>query len=430
MSKTAVKDISEVQFFDVETLKYPYETYALLREKAPVFHVPMLNMHIVTRYDLVREAIKDTETYSSSVDQFFGSAGQQQMIESAPASVQKELRAIYEKMIPQPPTLISVDEPVHTKYRSIVAHLFTVSQIRKAEDAVQKVIDETLASFSALGQAEFVTAFANPVPLRIIGDRLGIPEEERSFFDEAATAAAAGLRFNPIGPEEMVRRAELAVQLQDLLVTLIEEARVQPEEHMISILANGKLEGEDRLLTHGECVSILNQFLVAGHETTSSTFGWGMLMLCQNTDIQDQVRSDASLTKIFVEEALRLEAPVQGLPRQVTKDTELGGYPLKKGELIMLRFGAANRDESQFECAHMMDLQRPKAKAGAQLAFGSGVHFCPGAPLARQELTLGFPSLLQKMRNLRLSSNHDIPTADPSFLLRNLPELHIEWDPE
>ncbi len=428
MTNEALTDISKVQFFDVETLKHPHETYALLREKAPVFHIPMLNMHVVTRYDLVREAIKDTETFSSVVDQFFGGAANQQMIESAPENIQKELRAIYGQMLPQPGTLISVDEPIHTKYRSIVAHLFTVSQIRKAESAVQSVIDKTLDNFAKDGKAEFVTAFANPVPLRIIGDRLGIPEEERVFFDEAATAAAAGLRFNPIDGDEMVRRARLALELQGVLVRLIEEARVDPQEHMISILANGTLEGEDRQLTHGECVSILNQFLVAGHETTSSTFGWGMLMLCQDPEIQSRLRDDPSLVNIFVEEALRLESPVQGLPRKVTKDTELGGYPLKAGELIMLRFGAANRDEGQFECAHMMDLERPKAKAGAQLAFGSGVHFCPGAPLARQELTLGFPALLERMRNIRLSSDHDVPTADPSFLLRNLPELHIEWD--
>ena len=207
---------------------------------------------------------------------------------------------------------------------------------------------------------------------------------------------------------------------------LIEECRREPQENMISILANSKLEGDDRLLTHGECLSVLNQFLVAGHETTTSTFGWGMLLLCRNPEIQDVLRDDPSLVKTFVEEVLRLESPVQGLPRLVTKDTELGGHPLKAGNMIMLRYGAANRDERQFENPDELDVHRKKA--GMQMAFGSGVHFCIGAPLARQELNLGFPALLKRMGNIRLAPGHPPPEAEPSFILRNLPQLHIDYE--
>ncbi len=195
---------------------------------------------------------------------------------------------------------------------------------------------------------------------------------------------------------------------------------------MISTLANAKLEDENRHLTHGEALSILNQFLVAGHETTTSAFGWGMLILCRNPHLQDELRGDAKLIRTFVEESLRLEAPVQGLPRLVARDTELGGYPLKAGELVMLRFGAANRDERQFEKPDEVNIHREKA--GMQLAFGSGIHHCIGAPLARQELTLGYPALLERMRNIRLNEAHPAPEAEPSFLLRNLPHLHIQFE--
>ena len=190
----------------------------------------------------------------------------------------------------------------------------------------------------------------------------------------------------------MVARAQTAVDLQQFLVGIIEARRAEPREDMITILANAKLEDEDRELTHGECLSILNQFLVAGHETTSSAFGWGMLLLCQNPEVQDELRDNEKLIKTFVEEALRLEAPVQGLPRLVTKDTELGGYALPAGSMVMLRYGAANRDERQFKAPDELNIHRPKA--GSQLAFGAGVHFCIGAPLARQELNLGFATLL------------------------------------
>ena len=194
---------------------------------------------------------------------------------------------------------------------------------------------------------------------------------------------------------------------------------------MITILANAKLADEDRLLTHGECISVLNQFLVAGHETTSSAFGWGMLLLCRNPEVQDELRGNARLIKTFVEEILRLEAPVQGLPRLVTRDTELGGYPLKAGDMVMLRYGAANRDERQFEAPDELNVHRQKA--GAQLAFGAGVHFCIGAPLARQELNLGFLALLDRLENIRLAEGAR-PEAEVSFILRNLPELPITYD--
>ncbi len=426
MADPATDTVADIVLFDPETLKEPYEAYQRLRDNAPVFHIPAMNLHVVTRYDLVREAIKDTATYSSRFDGFMDTA-RRVAFDAAPEPVKAELLKLAEAMIPIPPTMLTLDEPEHTQYRSLVSKLFTVSQIRKAEDAVQAVIDETLAGFGDRRALDFMEAFAFPVPLRIIADRLGIPESERDFFDDAATAAASGLRFSPIDHDEMIRRARLGVDLQNLLVRLIEECRAAPQDNMISILANSRLEQEDRLLTHGECLSVLNQFLVAGHETTTSTFGWGMLLLCRNPAAQDQLRADPSLVKTFVEEALRLESPVQGLPRLVTRDTELGGYPLKAGELIMLRYGAANRDERQFEDADQLDLHRKKA--GMQLAFGSGVHFCIGAPLARQELTLGFPALLARMSNIRLAPDHPPPEAEPSFILRNLPELHIEFDP-
>jgi cytochrome P450 len=418
-------DVSDIQLFDVETLKDPWDAYARLRDHAPVFYVPGFDIHVVTRYDLVREVIKDTETYSSKFDSFLNRS-RELMFASAPPEAQAELIRLNDEMIQIPPTMLTLDEPEHTKYRSLVSQLFTVSQIRKAEDAVQAVIDETLETLLDRGSVDFMDAFAFPVPLRIIADRLGIPEDDRAFFDDAATAAAAGLRLSPITPEEMVRRAQLGVDLQKLLVRIIEERRADPREDMISILANSKLEAEDRYLTHGECLSILNQFLVAGHETTTSTFGWGMLLLCRNPESQRALRADPSLTRTFVEEALRLEAPVQGLPRLVTKDTELGGVELEAGKLIMIRYGAANRDGRQFENPDELDLHRKKA--GMQLAFGSGVHHCIGAPLARQELNLGFPTLLRHMSDIRLSADHPPPEAEASFILRNLPELHIDYD--
>lgn len=423
---TSADDLADIRLFDPDTLIEPYEAYQRLRDRSPVHYVPELNLHVVTRYDLVRQAIKDTETFSSRFDGFLQTA-RKLAFEAAPAEVQQELRRIEEQMIPIPPTMLTLDEPEHTKYRSLVSKLFTGSQIKKMEPHVAAIIEAAADALAARAgeDVDFMEAFAFPVPLRIISDRLGIPEQDRAFFYDAATAAAAGLRLSPVPPDEMVRRARLAVDLQRLLVRLIEARRVEPRDDMISILATSKLADEDRHLTHGEALSILNQFLVAGHETTTSTFGWGMLLLCRQPELQERLRGNEKLVRTFVEETLRLEAPVQGLPRLVTRDTELGGQRLQAGEMIMLRYGAANRDERQFERPDQVDLERQKA--GMQLAFGSGVHHCIGAPLARQELNLGFPALLKRLDDVRLAPNHPSPRAEPSFILRNLPHLVVRF---
>lgn len=414
-----------IQLFDVETLKRPYQAYRQLRDEAPVYQSPDLGLYVITRYDLVREAIRDTETFSSRYDGFLQES-RRLAFESASPEVQTELRRIDSAMIPVPPTMLTLDEPDHTRYRSLVNELFVASRIKLAQGAVQDVIDGAIADFPKQGSMDFMQAFAFPVPLAIIADRLGIPVESRPFFDDAATAAAAGLRLTPLAGEEMVRRAQLALDLQKLLVGLVEARREDPREDMISILANSRLADEDRYLSHGEILSILGQFLVAGHETTSSAFGWGMLLMCENLQLQDALENDAANIKVFVEETLRLEAPVQGLPRLVTRDTEFGGVALKAGQMVMLRYGAANRDERQFPDPDRVDLER--RKAGSQLAFGSGVHHCIGAPLARQELNLGFAALLAGGRRYRLDPAKELPEAEASFILRNLPELHVRMN--
>ena len=421
----SVQALSDIKFLDPSTLIDPYAAYQKLRDEAPIFYVEDLNMHMITRYDLVRQAINDTETFSSKYDEALGVA-QKIAFEMSPPDVQAKLGGINAEMIEVPPTMLTLDEPEHTKYRSLVAKLFTAGSVRSMEPHVQRVIDETIASFiDGPSEIDFMKAFAFPVPLRIIADRLGIPEEDREFFDDAATCAAAALRMTPLPPEEMLRRAQVALDLQKLLVRVVEARRAQPQDDMITVLANSKLEDEDRYLTHGECISVLNQFLVAGHETTTSSFGWGMLCLCKQPELQDQLRGDAGNIKTFVEEALRVETPVAGLPRVVTQDTELDGYKLKQGDLIMLRYAAANRDERQFPNPEHVDLGR--AKVGMQLAFGSGVHHCIGAPLARQELNLGWMALLDKMENMRLKPGF-VPEAEASVILRNVPELQITYD--
>lgn len=417
--------MGDVQLFDIETLKSPHAAHKRLRDEAPVYFAQELGLHVVTRYDLLREALRDPETYSNRFGDFLQEP-QRRRFEAASPETREAILAIADQLVFEPPTMLTLDRPEHTHFRTLVNELFTGSRIKRAESAVQQVIDNTVNAFAGATAIEFIARFAMPVPLKIIGDRLGVPEADRELFDRCASNAADSLRLNVYDDREMVRRMQLELDLQRLMLRIYDERCEAPRDDMISVLAGSRLQPEGRPLTHGEVSSILRQFLVAGHETTSSAFGWGMLALCERPALQEELRARPEKVRTFVEEALRRESPVQGLPRVVTRDTELGGYALKQGDLLMLRYGAANRDERAFDNPDEIDLDR--RKAGTQMAFGSGVHHCIGAPLARQELNLGFHTLLRRAGNFRLDPDKPAPEAEPSFVLRNLAHLHIRLD--
>ncbi len=418
-------DLSDIQLSSPETLIDPWETYRRLRDNAPVFRARDLGLTIVTRYDLIMEVLKDPETYSNASP--FVAEVQIQSLLAAPPDIQKELIALQADRVPQANTLLTADPPVHNRYRSQVSGLFSAGRVKKMQPYVDQIIAEAIDGFIDQDvPIDFAQNFAFPVPLRIIADRLGVPAEDRKFFDEAATAMASLLRMKTPPPDEMLRRAKQNKEFEEYMIALVEKRRIDPKEDLCSALGAARLEDEDRAFNPGEIWSILSQFLVAGHETTTSTFGFAMELLCRNPKVQDRIRGDEKLIRNFVEEALRLEAPVQGLPRLVTRDTELAGVPLKKGETLMLRYGAGNRDERQFPNPDEIDLDRPHP--GAHLSFGSGTHYCPGAPLSRQELNRGILAILDRMENFRLSTEHPAPKPEPSLILRNLPELWIEFD--
>lgn len=417
--------MNDVQLFDIETLKSPHAVHKRLRDEAPVYFARELGIHVVTRYDLLREALKDPETYSSQFGDFL-QRPQRIRFDAASPETQQAIKGIASQMVAEPPTMLTLDRPEHTEYRSLVNQLFTGSRINSAEAAVQRVIDETIDNLGGKTAIEFISELAFPIPLTIIADRLGIPPEDREVFERGAGILADALRLTMYEDAEFLARSQHELELQRLLLRIFEERRRDPREDMISILATSRLQQEDRPLTPGEASSILRQFLVAGHETTTSAFGFGMLALIERPALQVALRGNPQKIKTFVEEILRRESPVQGLPRVVTKDTELGGYDLKQGDVVMLRYGAANRDERVFEHPDDVVLDRPKA--GMQMAFGSGVHHCIGAPLARQELNLGFRSILERMENFRLDPDKPPPEAEPSFVLRNLAHLYVRFE--
>jgi cytochrome P450 len=195
---------------------------------------------------------------------------------------------------------------------------------------------------------------------------------------------------------------------------------------MLSDLVTAEIDGEQAIKIK-EVVSILQQFLVAGNETTTNLIAATMQLLLQNPDQLALVQADHGLLPNAIEEALRLEAPLCGMWRIPTRDVELGGKRIPEGSMVMVRYASANRDESVFENAEAFDVRRENAKE--HLSFGMGVHFCPGSALGREETRIGVELLLDRLPGIRLAPGNDF-SHHPNMLLRGLTRLDLEFDPK
>ena len=225
--------------------------------------------------------------------------------------------------------------------------------------------------------------------------------------------------------EEMLRSAQLVVDFQHYFAAKIEERQQQPTDDVLSDIVNSTADGE-RPMDVPECLSVISQLLVAGNETTTSTFAEGMYLLATNPDQLKQVQDNPSLIPNMVEEMLRLSTPTAQMWRIATEDTELAGVKIPKGATCMVKYMSANRDESLFRDPDKFDVTRDNLKS--QIAFGQGVHHCLGAPLARQELTGGWSVILERLTNFRLPAGQEQLEFLPSLLLHGPADLKIEFD--
>ncbi|MGE0665471.1 MAG: cytochrome P450 [Sphingomonadales bacterium] len=413
-------DLTSFNLMERETLECPFPAYRALRAQAPVYRIPQTGYFIVTRYDLVMEAVRNTEVFSSQINQ--GASGSM--------GAYPEVVELYQREgVPFASTLISADPPVHTRYRNLVNRAFTAGRVRGMQGYIQQIVDELIDGFIARGEVEFVSEFAIRLPIYIIADQLGVPRRDmQKFKDWSDASIPIGL---DIGRDAELARMKLVIEFQRYFLERIEERRAAPQDDILSDLVNARLEEEGnpegRPLNGSELLSIIQQLLVAGNETTTNALAAGMVLLIENPDQLAALRGgDDKLMRTFCEEVLRLEAPVAGLFRVTTRDTELGGAEIPAGSLVNLRWAAANRDEAVFADPDRLDVCR--RNAGAQIAFGVGVHFCVGAMLAREEMFLGFRTLLRRLANIRLADGHAPLEHHPNFILRGLKELRLSFD--
>ncbi|WP_238946681.1 cytochrome P450 [Seongchinamella unica] len=407
------RSLQDYNFFSEEVLECPFDFYRLAREEAPVYLLPGSNIYLVTRHADIRAMLKDTETFSSNFAHLLSGAGETE-----------EVRALYEGTVEPADTLLTLDPPRHRVYRSLVNKVFSARRVQQMHDYIEQIVDELIDGFIDDGECEFIAAFASPLPLMVIADQLGIDRELLPRFKVWSDSLAARLG-GMVSPEQAKDIALAVREFQQYILGVIDARRREPRDDMISDLATAEID-DGRSLSDAELISIVQQFLVAGNETTTSSLAGGMLSLIRNPQQMCLLREGPLHMANAVEEILRMETPSAGLWRAVTRDVEFNGTLIPAGAMVMLRYAAANRDERVFDDAERFDICRHNADD--HIAFGQGTHFCPGAMLARKEMIVGLGKLLERLDNIQLAEGKNDLSHWPNMVLRGLKSLHITFD--
>ena len=409
-SDTQSADSVELNLADPQVMECPYPLYKKLRDEAPAYFVEEAGFWIISRYDDCLAAIRDPKVFSSKMG-------------FRPGSVPDEVARIFneEGFGALPDTLVSNDPPSHTRYRKLVDRTFTAGRVRQMEDYMVEVVSELIDGFIAHGRLKVMNDFAIPVPMYVIADQLGVPRSDRDKFKEWSDAAVAPLGLL-ISDERKIECAKLAVNMHKYFVKVFADRRENPRGDIISDLVTKEVNGKP--LDTPELLSVLDQLLVAGNETTTSAIGASVVRLAQDPELVELLASQPDKCNNFAEEILRHESPVQGLFRMTTEDVEIGGTTIPQGSLVNLRYGSANRDEQKFECPAEFNVDRKNASS--HLAFGAGIHHCIGAQLARREIAIAVRELTTRLKDIRLV-DPDTLSHTPSVILRGLNEFEIEF---
>lgn len=296
-------------------------------------------------------------------------------------------------------SMLTVDDPDHRRLRSLVSKAFSPRYMESLRPRVQEIADELLDQVEAQGEMDLVKDYAYPLPINVISEMLGVPQEDRKQIHtwSAALAHGLGLGRREPGVEENMRA------FGEYTARLVASKRRQPADDLISQLI--AIEEEGDRLSETELVSMITLLIFAGHETTSNLIATGSLMLLDHPEQLEKLKAELSLVPSAVEELLRFNGPatIAG-PRFATEDIVLAGQSIQKGDAVIPVLKSANRDERQFDQSEELDITR---QINRHLAFGHGIHMCLGAPLARIEGDIAFTTLLKRMPNLRLSIPRD-----------------------
>lgn len=405
----------EGNVFAPETLIDPFDYYRAVHEAGiAIEHLEGMNTWVVYSYDLCSEAAAKPEVFSNDFTALMG------------READEDIQAILAEGWPDLPTLLTADHPVHTRNRKLVNLAFSAPRVNAIEADMRTKSVELIEAFADRGTCEFVEEFGVPLPVAMIAGQIGLdddPARVKRWSDAAVD------RFSQmVDHQRKLECASSLVEFQHYIKGLIDDRRANGGNDLLTDLVEARVEGETPLIDP-EIMSLMQQFMVAGNETTTSTLAGGLLQLIRNPDQMAKAKAaaggrDPKLLGNLVEEALRYETPTAGMWRIVKADTELGGMSIPAGAVMQLRYAAANRDPKRFPDPDRFDIERTNART--HLSFGKGPHMCVGNMLSRKEMVVAFDELLERLDNFAVADENAIRIL-PNILLRGVTNLPITF---
>ena len=391
-----------------EFIRDPYPHYERLRTTDPM-HLTPLGVFVASRHAEASLVMRDKRFGKEHVERTIRRYGPKIMEEPA-------FRSLSHMMLQQ-------DPPDHTRLRALVVKAFTARRVEDMRPRIQQVVDETLDRIIPQGKMDLIEDFAFRLPVTIICDMLGIPEEHRGAFYTRARVGGRILDPVPLSPEEIKEANAGSVMSAMYFQQLFELRRKNPSDDLTTQLVQAEEDGSK--LSNEELTANIILLFGAGHETTVNLIGNGLLAQHRNPDQLALLKANPNLINNAIEEFLRYDSSVQMTGRVALEDIDdLGGRKIPKGEGVLCLLGSANHDPAVYpDRPGSLDITRPNVKP---LSFGGGIHFCLGAQLARIEAEIAISTLLRRLPDLRLDDAVN-PEWRPTFVLRGLKRLPASW---
>ena len=412
----------DFSFLDPEVQDCPYDAYQVLRDQAPVYKDAETGQYVITRFEDLREVLLDTENFGNGGRRDADAEARPQLSER-----QQRMFALYkEKGWLPAPTLAARDDPDHRQMRNMFDKAFRPGKIKQLDPFVENVASRLFDAFIDDGHCDWVQQFSVPLPLIVIGRQMGVKEEDIWLIKRATDAWVR--RFGQmLSEDEELEAVEAEIEAQHYFQRVFERLREQPDDTLLSDLVNTEIPEWGRTLNDNELQSeMMSDTFVGGSETSTNAISEGVKILIEQPETWALLKSDPEkYLRVFVEEVLRLESPVQVLGRVALNDVTIHGVTIPAGASVATRYAAANRDERRFECPAEVDLDRKSPMA--HLTFGAGIHHCLGAPLARRELYYSFKTLVERIDEMWFAPGKNDFKHHPHMFLRALKELHIEF---
>lgn len=366
----------------------PYPFYHQLRTEAPVSWSAALGGWVLTRYQDVIASLRDTRYFSSRGRMLAA-------LERFPDDTRVALRPLEDHFAVG---LISSDPPDHTRLRALINKAFTPRVVEQLRPRIQALVDELLDVAQARGPIDLIRDLAYPLPATVIAELLGASPEDRDRFKVWSDGILSFQGRGVVTPAQMAHAQTHLLEMRAFLGDLLEQRRRAPREDLLSRLVEAESAGER--LTEAELMTTCVTLLTAGHETTTNLIGNGLYTLLRYPDQLALLRANPALLPTAIEEMLRYESPLQRNPRRIAEDVVFGGQPMRQGDFVLQILGAANRDPAVFPDPDRFDIAR---QPNRHIAFGFGIHFCVGAPLARLEAPVAISTVLRRLPRLELA---------------------------